>query len=91
MSYRATSAPHYQETCGIALLLAVGPSAGHLTGIPHGQHGSARYHVAHDETGPQRYRDYAISREPILWESQSATRADGKTSRRYQTHAELGT
>ena len=38
-----------------------------------------------------RYRDYAISRELIHWESQSATRADGKTGRRYQTHVELGT
>lgn len=38
-----------------------------------------------------RYRDYAISRELIHWESQSATRADSETGRRYQRHAELGT
>ena len=31
-----------------------------------------------------RYRDYAISRELIHWESQSATRADSDTGRRYQ-------
>jgi hypothetical protein len=38
-----------------------------------------------------RYRDYAISRELIHWESQSATRADSDTGQRYQRHAELGT
>ena len=38
-----------------------------------------------------RYRDYAISRELIHWESQSTTRADSETGRRYQTHADLGT
>ena len=37
-----------------------------------------------------RYRDYAISRELIHWESQSATRADGPTGLRYQRHAERG-
>jgi superfamily II DNA or RNA helicase/HKD family nuclease len=37
-----------------------------------------------------RYRDYAISRDLIHWESQSVTRADGETGRRYQTHAEFG-
>jgi superfamily II DNA or RNA helicase/HKD family nuclease len=37
-----------------------------------------------------RYRDYAISRELIHWESQSATRADSETGRRYQTHEALG-
>jgi hypothetical protein len=37
-----------------------------------------------------RYRDYAISRELIHWESQSATRADSATGRRYQTHEALG-
>ena len=37
-----------------------------------------------------RYRDYAISRELIHWESQSGTRADSPTGRRYQTHAALG-
>ena len=31
-----------------------------------------------------RYRDYAISRELIHWESQSVTRADSETGRRYQ-------
>lgn len=38
-----------------------------------------------------RYRDYAISRDLIHWESQSVTRADGETGRRYRTHVELGT
>jgi len=38
-----------------------------------------------------RYRDYAISRELIHWESQSATRADSATGRRYQQHAAMGT
>jgi hypothetical protein len=32
-----------------------------------------------------RYRDYAISRELVHWESQSMTRADSLTGRRYQT------
>src|SRR5690606_8645241 len=34
-----------------------------------------------------RYRDYAISQELIHWESQSVTRADSDTGRRYQEHA----
>src|SRR5690606_25856024 len=33
-----------------------------------------------------RFRDYAISRELIHWESQSITRADSETGRRYQQH-----
>ncbi len=37
-----------------------------------------------------RYRDYAISRELVHWESQAVTRADGETGRRYQQHAERG-
>ena len=37
-----------------------------------------------------RYRDYAISRDLIHWESQGTTRADSETGRRYQHHAELG-
>ena len=37
-----------------------------------------------------RYRDYAISRDLIHCESQSVTRADSETGRRYQRHAELG-
>jgi superfamily II DNA or RNA helicase/HKD family nuclease len=37
-----------------------------------------------------RYRDYAISRELIHWESQSTTRADGDTGRRYRDHARMG-
>jgi hypothetical protein len=37
-----------------------------------------------------RYRDYAISRDLIHWESQSMTRADGETGRRYQHHVEMG-
>lgn len=38
-----------------------------------------------------RYRDFAISRERIHWESQSMTRAASETGRRYQQHAQLGT
>jgi superfamily II DNA or RNA helicase len=34
-----------------------------------------------------RYRDYAISRELIHWESQSTTGANSPTGRRYQHHA----
>ncbi|GAB4509664.1 MAG: DEAD/DEAH box helicase [Haliangiales bacterium] len=37
-----------------------------------------------------RYRDYAISRELIHWESQSMTRADGDTGLRYQQHQRRG-
>ena len=37
-----------------------------------------------------RYRDYAISRDLIHWESQSVTRADSETGRRYQRHAQQG-
>ncbi len=33
-----------------------------------------------------RYRDYAISRELIHWESQSGTRAGSPTGKRYQNH-----
>jgi hypothetical protein len=38
-----------------------------------------------------RYRDYAISRELIHWESQSRTRADDATGQRYIHHRERGT
>lgn len=37
-----------------------------------------------------RYRDYAISRDLIHWESQSGTRADSETGQRYQKHEENG-
>ena len=37
-----------------------------------------------------RYRDYAISRDLVHWESQSAVRADSPTGKRYQAHAEQG-
>jgi hypothetical protein len=37
-----------------------------------------------------RYRDYAISRELIHWQSQSVTRADSETGMRYQHHAARG-
>ncbi|HXG97429.1 MAG TPA: DUF3427 domain-containing protein [Gemmatimonadales bacterium] len=37
-----------------------------------------------------RYRDYAISSELIHWESQSTTRADSETGRRYQLHVATG-
>ncbi len=38
-----------------------------------------------------RYRDYAISRDLIHWESQSATAADSDTGRRYINQARDGT
>ncbi|WP_437665388.1 DUF3427 domain-containing protein [Sorangium sp. So ce1182] len=38
-----------------------------------------------------RYRDHAISRQLIHWESQSSTRAESETGRRYQGHEALGT
>jgi hypothetical protein len=37
-----------------------------------------------------RYRDYAINRELIHWESQSSTRETSETGRRYQRHVEMG-
>jgi hypothetical protein len=37
-----------------------------------------------------RYRDYAISRELIHWQSQSGTSAASKTGQRYQHHQKLG-
>lgn len=37
-----------------------------------------------------RYRDYAISRDLIHWESQSVTRADSGTGFRYQHHESMG-
>jgi superfamily II DNA or RNA helicase len=37
-----------------------------------------------------RYRDYAINRELIHWESQSTTRADSPTGRRFQHHHSTG-
>lgn len=37
-----------------------------------------------------RYRDYAISRHLVHWESQSMTRAESPTGRRYQSHAAGG-
>lgn len=38
-----------------------------------------------------RYRDYAISPTLVHWESQSSTRAESDTGRRYQDHERLGT
>jgi len=37
-----------------------------------------------------RYRDYAISRSLIHWESQSSTRADGPAGLRYRNHERAG-
>jgi superfamily II DNA or RNA helicase len=37
-----------------------------------------------------RYRDYAISRDVIHWESQSTTSAGSPTGQRYQHHAQMG-
>ncbi|MDT4987931.1 MAG: hypothetical protein QOI74_2025 [Micromonosporaceae bacterium] len=36
-----------------------------------------------------RYRDYAISRDLVHWESQSTTRADSPTGRRYREHVAM--
>ncbi|MCP5476139.1 MAG: DUF3427 domain-containing protein [Rhodanobacteraceae bacterium] len=38
-----------------------------------------------------RYRDFAISRDLIHWESQSSTRSDSDTGRRYRNHVRMGT
>ncbi|HTE06833.1 MAG TPA: DUF3427 domain-containing protein, partial [Planctomycetota bacterium] len=38
-----------------------------------------------------RYNDFAINRELIHWESQSRTRADSETGRRYREHVARGT
>jgi len=38
-----------------------------------------------------RYRDFAINRNLVHWESQSMTRADSETGRRYRNHVALGT
>lgn len=37
-----------------------------------------------------RYKDYAISRDLIHWESQSVTRAESETGQRYQLHRKRG-
>jgi superfamily II DNA or RNA helicase len=37
-----------------------------------------------------RYRDYAINRELVHWESQSGTRADSATGQRYRDHVARG-
>jgi hypothetical protein len=37
-----------------------------------------------------RYKDHAITRELIHWESQTITRAESDTGRRYRGHAALG-
>ena len=37
-----------------------------------------------------RYRDYAVNRELIHWESQSMTREESETGRRYRRHVEEG-
>ena len=38
-----------------------------------------------------RYRDYAISRQLVHWESQNSTLAGSQTGQRYQHHAQMGT
>jgi hypothetical protein len=38
-----------------------------------------------------RYNDYAINRDLIHWQSQSATREDSDTGRRYRNHVAVGT
>lgn len=62
------------------------------------QHGSAKADLLAftlDKTSGHfspttRYRDYAISRELIHWESQSVTREESATGRRYRGHAQQG-
>ena len=45
----------------------------------------------HDAFRPtMKYRDYAIDRHHVHWESQSATREDSKTGLRYQQHEARG-
>lgn len=51
--------------------------------------------ITFDKTGDRfspttRYRDYAINRELLHWESQSTVREDSPTGLRYQTHAAQG-
>lgn len=38
-----------------------------------------------------RYKDYAVNRDLIHWESQSVVRAESETGRRYQKHVQMGT
>ena len=38
-----------------------------------------------------RYKDYAISRDLIHWESQSTVRETSETGQRYQNHVSMGT
>jgi hypothetical protein len=38
-----------------------------------------------------RYRDYAIDLHLVHWESQSGTRSESETGRRYQDHVDMGT
>jgi superfamily II DNA or RNA helicase len=38
-----------------------------------------------------RYRDYAVDLNLVHWESQSGTRAESETGRRYQHHVNMGT
>lgn len=51
--------------------------------------------ITFDKTGDgfsptTRYRDYAISRDLLHWESQSTLREDSPTGQRYQTHSTHG-
>ncbi|RFC47465.1 MAG: Superfamily II DNA or RNA helicase/HKD family nuclease [Verrucomicrobia bacterium] len=65
-------------------------------GVLHAEHLPADLFVfTLDKTDGQfspttRYRDYAISRHLIHWESQSTTRAGSPTGRRYQQHVARG-
>jgi hypothetical protein len=55
---------------------------------------SPGFHARQDQRpvlSHHRYRDYAVTRDLIHWESQSVTRADSDTGLRYQTHQKLGT
>ena len=83
------------------ILAAVGEGDGALTppwreGVRDAKHAGADLLVfTLDKTSGQfspttRYRDYAISRELIHWESQSNTRESSPTGQRYQHHRSMG-
>jgi superfamily II DNA or RNA helicase/HKD family nuclease len=85
----------------IEILAAVGEGAGTKTpqwreGVYDAKSASADLLVftldktSGDFSPTTRYRDYAISRDLIHWESQSTTRADSPTGRRYRNHVAMG-
>ncbi|HMV67906.1 MAG TPA: DUF3427 domain-containing protein, partial [Myxococcota bacterium] len=92
--------PHARYT-RLEILAGLQPSAG--ARIPKWQTGVQRIAAARadvfaftlDKSGSRfspttRYRDYAISRDLIHWESQGVTRADSETGLRYRQHEARG-